>query len=134
MLGESIRQARVAAGMTLEGLASSLERPISKQALSKYERGQAQPPLDRLADIAAALSVPPSVLLSERATAATEADHRSPYERGGSNAPDLRTLARMPLEERRRALAGAIVEVDPEETKWWDAFDDASAECDEAER
>ena len=134
MLGESIRQARVAAGMTLEGLASSLEHPISKQALSKYERGQAQPPLDRLADIAAALSVPPSALLSERAIAATEANPRSPDERDGATTPDLRTLARMPIEERHRALAGAIVEVDPEETRWWDAFDDASDECDEAER
>ena len=37
----------------------------------------------------------------------------------------LQALARLPIEERHRVLADAIVEVDPEETKWWDAFDDA---------
>ena len=39
MLGERIRQARLAAGLSLEGLAERLERPLTKQALSKYERG-----------------------------------------------------------------------------------------------
>ena len=39
MLGTRLRQARLAAGLSLEGLAAKLEHPISKQALSKYEKG-----------------------------------------------------------------------------------------------
>ena len=65
MLGERLRQARLAAGLSLEGLAERLERPVTKQALSKYERGASQPPPSRLADIAAALNVRASSLLAE---------------------------------------------------------------------
>ena len=65
MLGERLRQARLAAGLSLEGLAERLERPVTKQALSKYERGLSQPPPSRIADIAAALNVRASSLLAE---------------------------------------------------------------------
>lgn len=59
-----IRQARLAAGLSLEELASRLERPISKQALSKYEHGQSQPSASMLAALAQALEVKTSSLLS----------------------------------------------------------------------
>lgn len=65
MLGERLRQARLAAGLSLEGLAERLDRPLTKQALSKYERGLSQPPPSRIADIAAALNVRASSLLAE---------------------------------------------------------------------
>ena len=65
MLGERLRQARLAAGLSLEGLAERLERPVTKQALSKYERGLSQPPPSRIADLAAALNVRTSSLLTE---------------------------------------------------------------------
>ena len=65
MLGERLRQARLAAGLSLEGLAERLDRPLTKQALSKYERGLSQPPPSRIADIAAALNVKASSLLAE---------------------------------------------------------------------
>ncbi len=65
MLGERLRQARLAAGLSLEGLAERLERPLTKQALSKYERGLSQPPPSRIADLAAALNVRTSSLLAE---------------------------------------------------------------------
>ena len=65
MLGERLRQARLAAGLSLEGLAERLERRVTKQALSKYERGLSQPPPSRIADIAAALNVRASSLLAE---------------------------------------------------------------------
>ena len=65
MLGERLRQARLAAGLSLEGLAERLDRPVTKQALSKYERGLSQPPPSRLADIAAALNVRASSLFAE---------------------------------------------------------------------
>ena len=65
MLGERLRQARLAAGLSLEGLAQRLERPVSKQALSKYERGVSQPPPSRIVDLAAALNVRTSSLLTD---------------------------------------------------------------------
>ena len=68
MLGERLRQARLAAGLTLEGLAKKLERPITRQALSKYETGASEPPPSRITEIAAALNIPISSLLSKPAT------------------------------------------------------------------
>ncbi len=65
MLGQRLRQARLAAGLSLEDLAGRLEQPLTKQALSKYERGLSQPPPSRIADLAAALHVRTSSLLAE---------------------------------------------------------------------
>ena len=65
MLGERMRQARLAAGLSLEDLASRLQQPVSKQALSKYEKGASQPSPSRLADLATALNVRVSTLLAE---------------------------------------------------------------------
>lgn len=65
MLGERLRQARLAAGLSLEGLAESLNRPITRQALSRYETGASEPSPSRIADIAAALNIPASSFLSE---------------------------------------------------------------------
>ena len=67
MLGTRLRQARLAAGLSLEGLAGKLEHPVSKQALSKYEKGLAQPTPTRISDIAQALNVTASSLLFEDA-------------------------------------------------------------------
>ena len=68
MLAERLRQARLAAGLSLEGLAVKLERPITRQALSRYETGASQPPPSRITDIAIALNISASSLLSESTT------------------------------------------------------------------
>jgi Zn-dependent peptidase ImmA (M78 family)/DNA-binding XRE family transcriptional regulator len=65
MIGARLRQARLAAGLSLEELASKLERPVTRQALSKYETSKAQPPSATLVDLARALGVRVSRLLSE---------------------------------------------------------------------
>ena len=67
MLGQRLRMARLAAGLTLDGLAARLDRPITKQALSKYERGVSEPPLSRIEELAAVLNVNVSTLLEESA-------------------------------------------------------------------
>ena len=67
MLGGRLRKARLAVGLSLEGLAAKLERPITKQALSKYERGMSEPPLSRIEELATALNVSVSALLTESA-------------------------------------------------------------------
>lgn len=65
MIGHRIRRARLAAGLSLDDLASKLERPITKQALSKYERGASQPSALMVVELAQALGVKPSRLLSD---------------------------------------------------------------------
>ena len=65
MLGDRLRQARLAAGLSLEGLAESLKQPITRQALSRYETGASEPSPSRIADIATALNIPASSFLSE---------------------------------------------------------------------
>ena len=67
MLAERLRQARLAAGLSLEGLAAKLDRPITRQALSKYETGASQPSPSRIAELATVLNVRASTLLTESA-------------------------------------------------------------------
>ena len=67
MLGTRLRQARMGAGLSLEGLAARMEHSISKQALSKYEKGLAQPSPSRMGELARALKVTASSLLAEDA-------------------------------------------------------------------
>ena len=52
-----LRQARLAAGLSLDQLANRLRRPVTKQALSKFESGKAKPAMTTLADLSDALGV-----------------------------------------------------------------------------
>ena len=65
MIGPRLRQARLAAGLTQDVLANLVEPPISKQALSKYERGRSQPSTRVLLGLARALGTKASRLLVE---------------------------------------------------------------------
>lgn len=65
MVSEQLRQARLAAGLTLQELADRLENAVTRQALSKYERGTSQPSPTRIIELATALGVPPSIFLRE---------------------------------------------------------------------
>lgn len=63
--GARLRQARLARGLTLEGLAGALARPVTKQAISKFETGKARPAPTVLLALAAALDVSPTWLLEK---------------------------------------------------------------------
>ena len=65
MLGEQLRRFRLARGMSLEDLASAIDRLVSSQTLSKYERGELQPTATMLNRIAFVLGVKLSQLLGE---------------------------------------------------------------------
>ena len=65
MVSEQLRQARLAAGLTLQELADRLENTVTRQAISKYERGTSQPSPTRILELATALGVPPSIFLKE---------------------------------------------------------------------
>ena len=65
MIGARIRQARLAAGLTLDEVVERLGRSITKAGLSKYELGKSTPRADFLARLAPALGVKPSQLLED---------------------------------------------------------------------
>jgi Zn-dependent peptidase ImmA (M78 family)/DNA-binding XRE family transcriptional regulator len=57
MIGDRIRQARMAAGLSLRQLAEKTNSYVSAQAIHKYELGQATPGSDVLIHVAKALNV-----------------------------------------------------------------------------
>ena len=57
MLGERLKRFRLARGMSLDDLEAAIDGLVSKQALSKYERGKMQPKVATLNRIAAALGI-----------------------------------------------------------------------------
>lgn len=65
MIGRRLALARKAAGMSLRDLEAAIDKSVSAQALSKYERGEMMPGSDVLAAIARALKVPESYLLGQ---------------------------------------------------------------------
>ncbi len=65
LLGTRLRQLRLAAGLSLDALASAMGDLITKQALSKYETGKSQPTQVVLNKLALALDVKASGLTSE---------------------------------------------------------------------
>ena len=58
MIHDRIRRARVLRGLTLEALAQRLG-DISKQGLSKFEKGESTPNSTRILQLAKALNVKP---------------------------------------------------------------------------
>ena len=65
MFAAKLKQLRLARGLTLEGLADKIEGLVTKQALSKYERGAASPSPAVLIKLAEALSVKSAELFRE---------------------------------------------------------------------
>ena len=98
MLGTRLRQARLAAGLSLEGLRAQMQRPVSKQALSKYEKGLAQPAPTRIADIAQALNVTASSLLADDAVEIKWVAYRKHAKLTKSRQNQLTAIAQQRLE------------------------------------
>ncbi|MGE3703084.1 MAG: helix-turn-helix domain-containing protein [Hyphomicrobiaceae bacterium] len=65
MIGKRLQLARRAAGMSLRDLEAKLDKMVSAQALSKYERDEMMPGSDVLAALARALGVAESYLLGQ---------------------------------------------------------------------
>lgn len=65
MNSQRIKQLRLARGLSLEALAAELGGVVTKQALSKYEQGRAQPSPRVLTRLASALGVKAAHLFSE---------------------------------------------------------------------
>ena len=65
MLGERLKRFRLARGMSLDDLETAIGGLVSKQSLSKYERGKMQPKATALNRIAAALGIKSAQLWGE---------------------------------------------------------------------
>ena len=65
MIGKRLQLARRAAGLSLRDLGARIDKLVSAQALSKYERDEMMPGADVLAAIARALGVSESYLLGQ---------------------------------------------------------------------
>ena len=102
MLRERLRQARLAAGLSLQGLADKLERPITRQALSRYETGASQPSPTRIAELATALNVQASSLLTESPVEIQWVAYRKLAKLSNSRRDQLTALATQRLEGELR--------------------------------
>ena len=67
MLQNRLKQLRLARGLTLEALSEQLDGLVTKQALSKYEKGLSKPSMTVLAKIAESLDVKTAYLFSDQA-------------------------------------------------------------------
>lgn len=107
MLGEQLRRFRLARGMSLEDLASAIDRLVSSQTLSKYERGELQPTATMLNRIAFVLGVKLSQLLGEPScdigTDALLNDTVDPLSDGSLS--ERRKFLQLPKGERDRILS-----------------------------
>lgn len=76
MIGNRLKRAREALGMSLRDLEQAIEGQVSAQAIGKYERDEMMPGSSVLLAMARALQVSPEFLLSEREIELTGVDFR----------------------------------------------------------
>jgi Zn-dependent peptidase ImmA (M78 family)/transcriptional regulator with XRE-family HTH domain len=88
MIEDRLRQLRLARGLSLEALAAELGGIVTKQALSKYEKGKAKPSPVVLVKLATSLGVKTSYLLSNPS--------------GGVEFHGFRKRSRLPKKEQER--------------------------------
>jgi Zn-dependent peptidase ImmA (M78 family)/transcriptional regulator with XRE-family HTH domain len=104
-----LRQARLAAGLSLDQLARRLRRPLTKQALSKFEAGKAKPAMTTLADLSEALGVGGAWLMSQPDVRVSWIGYRkhSTLRKGKQDSITAVATKRIEGELRLRALFGA---------------------------
>ncbi|GAB4333654.1 MAG: XRE family transcriptional regulator [Dehalococcoidia bacterium] len=104
-----LRQARLAAGLSLDQLAGRLRRPVTKQALSKFEAGRAKPAMTTLADLSDALGVGAAWLMSKPEVRVSWIGYRkhSTLPKGKQDSITAVATKRIEGELRLRTLFGA---------------------------
>ncbi len=107
-----LRQARLAAGLSLDQLANRLRRPVTKQALSKFESGKAKPAMTTLADLSDALGVGAAWLMSRPEVRVSWIGYRkhSTLTKGKQDSITAIATKRIEGELRLRALFGGRTE------------------------
>lgn len=107
-----LRQARLAAGLSLDQLARRLRRPLTKQALSKFEAGKAKPAMTTLADLSEALGVGGAWLMSQPEVRVSWIGYRkhSTLLKGRQDSITALATKRIEGELRLRTLFGAGID------------------------
>ncbi len=112
MIGERLRLVRMAAGLSLRGLAAAMGNRVTAQAIGKYERNESMPSPGVLIALASALGVTDSYLRGEREIALERIAFRekviaSKKEEARLDATIRRRLERHLLVDERLNLATA---------------------------
>jgi Zn-dependent peptidase ImmA (M78 family)/transcriptional regulator with XRE-family HTH domain len=100
MVGERLKRFRLARGVSLDDLEAAIDGLVSKQALSKYERGKMQPKVTTLNQIAAALGVKSAQLWGESTWQVEWVAYRKRTRMGKKEQEQLQSLVAEVLEKR----------------------------------
>jgi Zn-dependent peptidase ImmA (M78 family)/DNA-binding XRE family transcriptional regulator len=119
MIGNRLKRAREALGLSLRELEAQMHGIVSAQAIGKYERDEMMPGSTVLLALADALAVSPEYLLSERQIELTGVDFRKGPQ---ANAKEERTVEARVLDEIERYLE--LEDLFPESNDVWKLPDD----------
>ncbi len=100
MLGERLKRFRLARGMSLDDLEAAIDGLVTKQALSKYERGKMQAKVTTLNRIAAALGIKSAQLWGEPTCQVEWVAYRKRARMGKKEQEQLQSLVAEVLEKR----------------------------------
>ena len=82
MIGNRLKRAREALGLSLRDLEGAIHGQVSAQAIGKYERGEMMPGSTVLLALSKALHITPEFLLSEREVELAGVDFRKAPQAG----------------------------------------------------
>jgi transcriptional regulator with XRE-family HTH domain len=102
MIGDRIKQLRLARGLSLDALAAELGGIVTKQALSKYEKGLSKPSPVVLNRLAGVLGVKAARLYSEPVTETRFLGFRKGSTLGKKEQARIQSLVKEELEKRLR--------------------------------
>lgn len=105
MIGERLRQVRLARGISLDELSAEMGRAVTRQSLWKYEQGKALPSAATVAKLAAALHVPAPTLWREPAHTVRFIAYRKGCGLRKRDAQRVEATVSLALEERLRLKA-----------------------------
>jgi Zn-dependent peptidase ImmA (M78 family)/DNA-binding XRE family transcriptional regulator len=120
MIGNRLKRAREAVGLSLRELETAIQGQVSAQAIGKYERDEMMPGSTILLALAKALKVSPEFLLSEREIELTGVEFRKAPHAG---AKEERAVEALVLDRVERYLE--LEELLPGVEQLWDAPADA---------
>ena len=123
MIGNRLKRARDALGLSLRELEAAIQGQVSAQAIGKYERDEMMPGSTVLLALAKALQISPEYLLSERAIELTGVDFRKAPHAG---AKEERSVEASVLGQVERYLE--LEELLPGVERQWNAPIDAAFE------
>ena len=123
MIGNRLKRAREALGLSLRDLEAAIHGQVSAQAIGKYERDEMMPGSTVLLALAKALRISPEFLLSEREIELTGVDFRKALQAG---AKDERAVEASVLDQVERYLE--LEELLPGVDEAWSAPDEAAFE------